>query len=112
MHTDKNQITEKVIGCAYQVANGLGCGFLEKCYKNALAHELRKAGLTVQQQVAIDVIYDGLVVGQYVADLIVEGCVLVELKAIKACDEVHVVQCIDCLASSSSVCIRAPSVAK
>ena len=69
MHTDKNQITEKVIGCAYKVANGLGCGFLEKCYENALAHERRKAGLSVQQQVGIDVTYDGLVVGQYVGRL-------------------------------------------
>ena len=100
MSTDKNQITEKVIGCAYKVGNGLGCGFLEKCYENALAHELRKAGLSVQQQVPLDVLYDGIIVGQYVADLIVEGCVLIELKAIKACDEVHAAQCINYLAAT------------
>ena len=100
MSTDKNQITEKVIGCAYKVGNGLGCGFLEKCYENALAHELRKAGLSVQQQVPLDVLYDGIIVGQYVADLIVEGCVWIELKAIKACDEVHAAQCINYLAAT------------
>ena len=100
MNTDKNQITEKVIGCAYKVGNALGCGFLEKCYENALAHELRKAGLSVQQQVPLDVLYDGIIVGQYVADLIVEGCVLIKLKAIKACDEVHAAQCINYLAAT------------
>ena len=100
MSTDKNQITEKVIGCANKVGNALGCGFLEKCHENALAHELRKAGLSVQQQVPLDVLYDGIIVGQYVADLIVEGCVLIELKAIKACDEVHAAQCINYLAAT------------
>ena len=45
-----NQITELIIGCAYHVSNGLGCGFLEKVYENALAHELRKARLSVEQQ--------------------------------------------------------------
>ncbi len=45
-----NAVTEKIIGCAYKVMNGLGCGFLEKVYENALAHEIRKLGLKVEQQ--------------------------------------------------------------
>ena len=53
-----NEITEKVIGCAYAVSNTLGCGFLEKVYENALAHELRKNGLEVDQQYGIKVVYD------------------------------------------------------
>jgi len=57
-------ITEKIIGCAYTVANTLGCGFLEKVYENALAHELRKEGLVVLQQAGVNVIYDGIVVGE------------------------------------------------
>ena len=75
-----NGITEKIIGAAFQVANELGVGFLEKVYENALAHELRTVGLQVDQQRPVDVYYDGVVVGVYVADLIVEACVPVELK--------------------------------
>ena len=56
---DLDQITERVIGCAYAVGNGLGAGFLEKVYENALAHELRKAGLHADQQRSLTVHYDG-----------------------------------------------------
>lgn len=63
-------VTEKVIGCAFQVSNTLGIGFLEKVYENALAFELRQAGLQVQQY-GIQVLYSGKVVGEYVADLFV-----------------------------------------
>ena len=92
-----NPITEKIIGCAYTVSNALGAGFLEKVYENALAHELRKAGLKVQQQHPIQVRYDGIVVGDYVADLFIEDCILVELKAVKALDEIHQAQCLNYL---------------
>jgi GxxExxY protein len=92
-----NPITEKIIGCAYTVSNVQGVGFLEKVYENALAHELRKIGLSVQQQHAIHVMYDGVIVGEYVADLIVEDCVLVELKTLKTIDELHQAQCINYL---------------
>jgi len=109
MNTDDRRydgITETIIGRAYKVGNGLGCGFLEKCYENALAHELRKAGLRVEQQVPINVWYDGIIVGEYVADLIVEGAVLVELKAIHALDAVHSAQCINYLAATGlPVCL-------
>jgi GxxExxY protein len=100
------QITEKIIGCAYVVANALGSGFLEKVYENALAHELRKAGLAVQQQAGIAVTYDGVIVGDYVADLLVENKVLVELKAIKGIDNVHFAQCMNYLkATGLQVCL-------
>lgn len=79
-----------MIGCAYRVANTLGVGFLEKVYENALVHELRKAGLEVEQQVPLSVVYDGVVVGEYFADLVVEGCLIVELKHVKAFDNAHV----------------------
>src|SRR3954453_17236190 len=85
MNTDKvasNLLSEKIIGCAFVVSNTLGVGFLEKVYENALAHELRKAGLLVEQQHAITVHYDGVVIGSYTADLLVEKVVLVELKAV------------------------------
>ena len=94
---EMSQLTERVIRCAFAVSNTLGCGFLEKVYGNALAHELRKAGLNVQQQWPIKVHYDGQVVGDYVADLLVEGRVLLELKAAKELDEVHMAQCLNYL---------------
>lgn len=101
-----NEITEKIIGCAYTVANTLGSGFLEKVYENALAHEIRKKGLAVEQQSAIQVLYDGIVVGDYAADLIVEGSAIVELKVVKALDEVHVAQCLNYLkATGLHVCL-------
>ena len=103
MHTDEerlNKITERVIGCAYKVGNTLGYGFLEKVYENAMVHELRKAGLSVQPQHPIPVYYDGVLVGDYVADLLVECEVLVELKSIRTFDDVHTAQCLNYLAAT------------
>ena len=71
-----NQITEAVIGCAFRVHNTLGVGFVEKVYENALTHEIRKAGLSVGQQVEIKVYYDQVEVGLFAADLLVESTVL------------------------------------
>jgi len=98
---EMKQLTEKVIQCAFAVSNTLGCGFLEKVYENALAHELRKAGLQVQQQHAITVFYDEVGVGEYTADLLVEGFVLVELKAVKELDDIHVAQCLNYLKATN-----------
>ncbi len=103
MNTDNKRydsITERIIGCAFQVGNKLGSGFMEKVYENALAHELRKAGLHVEQQLPIEVWYDGIIVGEYVADLVVEGVILVELKAIQSLDSIHTAQCINYLAAT------------
>jgi GxxExxY protein len=101
-----NAITETIIGAAHCVSNALGAGFLEKVYENALAHELRKRGLSVLQQYLIDIEYDGIVVGQYVADLLVDDTVLVEIKAIKCFDEIHTAQCLNYLkATRKSVCL-------
>ena len=101
-----NQITEKVIGCVFRVSNTLGAGFLEKVYHNALLIELREAGLAVSPQHPISVLYKGHVVGEYFADLLVEGLVIVEVKAVTALNEVHQAQCINYLkASGLSVCL-------
>jgi GxxExxY protein len=75
----------------------LGQDFLEKVYENALAHKIRKSGLDVKQQYSIQVYYDEQLVGDYIADLFVEDCVLIELKAIKSIDEVHMAQCMNYL---------------
>ena len=109
MNTDAhrlNQITEVIIGCAYRVLNGLGCGFLEKVYENALVHELRKAGLGVDQQFPIPIYYDGVLVGDYTVDILVERCVLIELKAVKDLDEIHEAQCMNYLrATGFPICL-------
>ena len=101
-----NDITETIIGCAYRVSNILGSGFLEKVYENALAVEIKKAGLRVVQQARIEVTYEGHVVGEYCADLLVEACVIVELKAAKALDEVNMSQCLNYLkATELKICL-------
>lgn len=100
MHADEarlNELSGKVIGCAFTVLNGLGAGFLEKVYENALAHELRKAGLAVERQRGLTVIYDGVVVGEYFVDLLVEHSLLVELKTAKVLDQTHRSQCLNYL---------------
>ena len=75
------KITEKILNAYYKVYNTLGYGFLEKVYENAMAIELRKAGLKVKQQENIKVYYETEEVGDYFADLLIEDLVIVELKA-------------------------------
>jgi GxxExxY protein len=111
MDTDKhrwemNKITETVIGAAYQVGNTLGSGFLEKVYENALAIEIRKSGLQAVQQHPINVKYEDAIVGEFVADLLVQTEVLIELKAVKALDEIHLAQCLNYLkATGLRICL-------
>jgi GxxExxY protein len=92
-----NGLSERIIGCAFQVSNTLGCGFLEKVYENALAHELRKNGLQVKQQSPITVYYDGIVVGEYFADLLVEDTIILELKATKDIPAAFTAECLNYL---------------
>jgi GxxExxY protein len=92
-----NLLTKRIFGCALTVLRALGTGFLEKVYENALLHELRKAGLAVSQQHRMVVRYDGIVVGDYTVDLLVDHIVLVELKVAKAIDEIHRAQCLNYL---------------
>ena len=101
-----NQITERVINCVYRVRNTLGSGFLEKVYENALAIELRESGLRVAQQHPIKVFNNNNLVGDFVADLLVEDRVIVEMKAAKTLDDVHSAQCMNYLkATGLKVCL-------
>jgi GxxExxY protein len=100
MHTDEhrlNALTERIIGCAYAVLNALGCGFLEKVYHNAMIVELRAAGLRVESKKQLPVVYRGVVVGDREADLLVEGLVLLELKAVMVFEDVHTAVCLNYL---------------
>jgi len=92
-----NEVSERIIGCAYKVSNTLGYGFLEKVYENALAFEIRESGLRVAQQQPVMVRYHGRVVGEYVTDLLVEDFVLAELECVTALDPSHVAQCLNYL---------------
>lgn len=95
-----DEITQLVIGCAYQVHNTLGPGFLEKVYENALRIELLKKGVRVEQQARIKVWYDGQVVGDYCADLWVEERIIVELKAVQALVKEHEMQLVHYLTAT------------
>ena len=75
-----SELSETIIGCYYKVYNGLGFGFLEKIYENALGIELRENGLVAQQQYPISVVYRDIVVGEYLADILVNNQVILELK--------------------------------
>jgi len=94
-HSD---ITEKVLNAFFKtVYTELGYGFLEKVYENALALTLRQMGLKVDQQVRILVYFANEVVGEYYADLLVENCVIVELKAAQALTREHEAQLLNYL---------------
>ncbi len=84
-----SEITDKIIGAFFTVYNQLGYGFNEKVYENALAIEIEKMGLKADQQVPIKVFYAGRVIGEYIADIVVNGVVIVELKATRQINEEH-----------------------
>ena len=92
-----SEITEKIIKAFYKVYNTLGYGFLEKVYENALFNELVAVGRFVEKQKQIKVYYERKEVGEYYADLIVEKCVIVELKAAESLCEEHEFQLINYL---------------
>ena len=94
------ELTGKIIGCAMKVHRALGPGFLESVYQNALAYELRKAGLLVEVERPILVRYNGVVVGDFFADLLVQDIVLVENKAVRALSSAHEVQLVNYLTAT------------
>ena len=101
MNTDNNllhsDLTEQIIGSAYNVYNSLGSGFLEKVYENALAIKLGKTGLMVNQQSPIKIYFEDELVGEYFADLLVDNKVIVELKAVSELSKIHEVQLVNYL---------------
>jgi len=94
------ELTKKIIGCAFTVHNTLGAGFLEKVYEQALMLELRVSGLVVESQVPLSVIYRDQIVGEYFADLIVEEKVICELKAVEVLKKAHEVQLVNYLVAT------------
>jgi GxxExxY protein len=94
-------LTRKIIGAFYQVYNTLGYGFSEKVYENSLAIELKKQSLEVQQQQPIVVHYEGVEVGEYFADLVVNGQVILELKATRQLLDEHEAQLLNYLKATT-----------
>jgi len=99
-------LTEVVLGAVFEVSNTLGAGFLEKVYERALLAELRLRGIQASQQAPLKVRYKGTIVGEYAADLTVEGVLLVELKCVERFANEHIAQCLNYLrASGLTVCL-------
>jgi GxxExxY protein len=92
-----NEITEKILKGFYEVYNELGRGFLESVYENALTLLLKEYGLSVKTQEELNVRFHGQLVGVFRADMIVEGKVLLELKAVRSLDAVHEAQLLNYL---------------
>jgi GxxExxY protein len=97
---EEQDLTERIIGCAMRVHSALGPGFLESVYQKALAHEMLKHGLRVECEKPITVQYDGIIVGDFSADLLVEGRVMLELKATQTLALVHEVQLVNYLTAT------------
>jgi GxxExxY protein len=97
---DQGELTEKIIGCAMTVHRVLGPGFLESVYQNALTHELRKAGLEVECERKIQVTYDGVAVGDFSADMLVDKMILIENKAVQKLVPAHEVQAVNYLTAT------------
>ena len=91
------ELTAKIIECTYKAHNTLGYGFLESVYQNALLIELLKAGLRAEKEKKIQVHYDNQLVGEYVADIIVEQSVILELKSVKELHAAHSAQLVNYL---------------
>jgi len=91
------QKTQQIIQAFYKVYNTLGYGFLEKVYQNSMVIELRKMNFQVQSQYPINVYYDDSRVGEYYADILVDDCIIFELKAAEAICEEHEYQLINYL---------------
>ena len=94
---DINDITYAINGAVFEVNRVLGPGFLEKVYENAVLIELRSRGLKAETQVPIKVLYKEDVVGEYVADILVEERVIVELKTVERLEKIHEAQLLNYL---------------
>ena len=90
-------LTGAVIGCAIRIHKVLGPGFLENIYHQAMAHELNKAGIEYASEARLKVMYDGIVLGDYVADFVVDKRVVVELKAVDQLVKAHEIQLVNYL---------------
>lgn len=101
-----NQLSEKIIGCSFEVANTLGRGFVEHIYANALARELQRQDLDARREHAVTVRYKGDMVGEFFCDLLVERLIIVEVKATTGLNNLQMAQCLNYLkATAYKLCL-------
>ncbi len=86
------ELSYRIIGLAMEVHSNLGPGFLEKVYENALMVLMRREGITAEQQAAVKVMFEGEVVGEYFADILVDNQIILELKAADQITNIHKAQ--------------------
>jgi len=94
------EVTKTIIGCAYRVYNKMGFGFLESVYEKCLLIELRKAGLDTESRKPITVYYEGEIVGEFVADIIANDAIIIELKSVRRIIKAHEVQLVNYLVAT------------
>jgi GxxExxY protein len=94
------ELTEKIIGCAYRVYNKMGFGFLESIYEKCMVIELRKESLDAKSQKPITVYYGDEIVGEFVADIIVNDTIILELKSVRRIIKAHEVQLVNYLVAT------------
>ena len=94
---EHEDLTRKIIGCAYKVFNTLGFGFLESVYRKSLVIELENAELKAEEEKSLQVFYDGIVVGNFSLDLYIEDTIVVELKSVQSLLIEHEVQLVNYL---------------
>ncbi len=95
-----SELTEKIIACAYTVYNKMGYGYLESVYERCMLIELADIGLNVEAQKPLKVFYKGQIVGDFVADVIVNDTVIVELKSVSKIVKAHEIQLVNYLVST------------
>jgi GxxExxY protein len=94
LHAD---LTNQILAACFEVSNELGAGFLESVYQNALLVVLKTKGLAVEREYPLSVSFRNQIVGQFIADILVERLIIVELKAVTALTDVHKAQVINYL---------------
>ncbi|CAB1076685.1 GxxExxY protein [Alkalispirochaeta odontotermitis] len=97
---DHRKLTERIIGCAYRVYNQMGFGYLESVYEKCMLIELNKAGLDADSQKPIKVYYENEIVGDFVADIIVNDSIILELKSVRRIIRAHEVQLVNYLVAT------------
>jgi GxxExxY protein len=97
---ENRKLTERIIGCAYRVYNRMGFGFLESVYEKCMLIELKKAGLNADSQKPIKVYYENEIVGDFVADIIVNDTIILELKSVRRIISAHEVQLVNYLVAT------------
>ena len=99
-YMEYKELTEQIIGCAYRVYNKMGFGFLEKVYENCMLIELNKVGIHAESQKPITVYYENKAVGEFIADLIVNDTIILELKSVRRIIQAHEVQLVNYLVAT------------